>query len=164
MLSLLQPLSLVLLTTAMVTLQTLSAHYFPQVTVLIDLPLVALLYITLIRKSLLWILFLGTLVGVLQDSQTVSLFGLNGFSNIAVCSLVYLSSAVIAVDRFVARLVIFWLSFLLSNLISWMLRIFFLNRYESFPFDQALVGAFICTLIGLPLFYLFDRVLRMDKD
>lgn len=164
MLSLLQSLFLVLLTTVMVTLQALSAHYFPQVTVLIDLPLVALLYITLTRESLLWILFMGTLVGFLQDSQTVSLFGLNGFSNIAVCSLVYLSSAVIAVDRFVTRLVIFWLSFFLSNLISWMLRIFFLNRYESFRLDQVLVGAFVCTFIGLPLFYLFDRAISMGKD
>ncbi len=158
--SFLWPFCIVLLVTVMVALQTISTHYFPNAASLLNLPLIVLLYFTLTRASLLWILFLGTLAGFLQDSQTVGLLGLNGFSNISVCSLFYLTTAAISVDGWVMRSSILGLSFISSSLISWGLRISFLNRHEFLCWDQLLMGALVCVFVGLPVFSLFDRMFK----
>jgi rod shape-determining protein MreD len=160
MLSFLQSLSIVLLATVMVALQTLSARYLPNAAVLLNLPLIVLLYVTLTQASWLWILFLGTLVGFLQDSQTTSLLGLNGFSNIAVCSLLYYSSALISIEGWATRFCILGLSFISSRLISWGLRISFLDRHESLDWEPLLLGAVTCALVGLLLFSFFDTMFK----
>lgn len=151
----------VVLVTVMAALQSVLSHYVPNAAALFNLPLLALLYVTLTQSSLPLILFLGTLAGFLQDAQTVDLLGLNGFSNLSVCSLLYLSSAVIAVEGWVMRSSVLWLSFILSSLISIGLRIAFLNRHESLYFDQLLMGAFVCAFVGLPVFALWDKLSKV---
>jgi rod shape-determining protein MreD len=157
--SLFQPFLDVLLLTGMVALQSVSAHYFPNAGALLNLPLIVLLYMTLTQASLGWILFLGTLAGLLQDSQAVNLLGLNGFCNLSVCILVYLGSMRIAVDGWIMRTSILGLSYAAAGLISWSLRVAFLDRYEHLLFDQLLMGALVCAGLGLPIFSLFDRFL-----
>lgn len=154
---------LIFLVLGMVTLQPLVSHYFPETAILIDLPLLALLYITFTQQSLFLILFLSSLVGLLQDSQTVDLLGLNGFRNLIVCTLAYLSGTMIVVDHILTRLIIVWISFVLSDFISWLLRIFFLNRYEVLNFYQILLGASLSTVIGILLFIALDKILAI-KD
>ena len=157
-----QPFLLIFLVLGMVTLQPLVSYYFPEVGILIDLPLLALLYITLTKQSLLLILILGSLGGVLQDSQSVNLLGLSGFRNIVICSFVYLSGTKIAVDHILTRFSIVWISFVLADLVSWILRVFFLNRYEIFNFAQTLTGASLGTVIGIFLFFVLDKILKIE--
>ncbi len=158
--SLFQSLVDVLLLTGMVVIEGVSAHFFPNAASLLNLPLIVLLYMTLTHADLPWILFLGALVGLLQDSQGVHLLGLSGFCNLSVCILVYLGSAMIAMDGWIMRTSILGLSFLVSGLLSWVLRVAFLDRYESLMFDHLLMGGLVCAGLGLPIFTLFDRILK----
>ena len=158
--SLLQPLVDVLLLTGMVVIQGVSAHFFPNAASLLNLPLIVLLYMTLTQANLLWILFLGSLVGLLQDSQGVHLLGLSGFCNLSACILVYLGGTMIAMDGWMMRTGILGLSFLVSGFLSWVLRVAFLDRYESLMFEPLLMGGLVCAGLGLPIFTLFDRILK----
>ena len=158
--SLIQSLVDVLLLTGMVVIQGVSAHFFPNAASLLNLPLIVLLYMTLTQADLLWILCLGALVGLLQDSQGVHLLGLSGFCNLSVCVLVYMGGTMIAMDGWIMRTAILGLSFVASGFISWVLRVAFLDRFESLPFDQLLMGGLVCAGLGLPIFTLFDRFLK----
>ena len=149
-----------LLLAGMVILQGVSAHFFPNAASLLNLPLSVLLYMTLTQAGLPWILFLGTLVGLLQDSQGVHLLGLSGFCNLSVCVLAYLVGTMIAMDGWITRTAILGLSFVVSGFLSWVLRIAFLDRYESLLVDQLLMGGLVCAGLGLPMFTLLDRILK----
>lgn len=158
--SLFQSLVDVLLLTGMVVIQGVSAHFFPNAASLLNLPLIVLLYMTLTQANLPWILFLGTLVGLLQDSQGVNLLGLSGFCNLSACILVYLGGGMVAMDGWIMRTGILGLSFVVSGFFTWVLRVAFLDRYESLLFDQLLMGGLVCAGLGLPIFTLFDRILK----
>lgn len=158
--SLFQSLVDVLLLMGMMVLQGVSAHFFPNAASLLNLPLIVLLYMTLTQANLLWILVLGTLIGLLQDSQAVHLLGLSGFCNLSVCILVYLSSTMIVTDSWITRTGILGLSFVTWGFISWVLRVIFLDRYENLLFDQLLMGGLVSAGLGLPIFTLFDRILK----
>ncbi len=158
--SLFQSLVDVLLLTGMVVIEGVSAHFFPNAASLLNLPLIVLLYMTLTQANLPWILFLGALVGLLQDSQGVNLLGLSGLCNLSACILVYVGGTMIAMDGWIMRTSILGLAFLVSGSLSWVLRVAFLDRYESLMFDQLLMGGLVCAGLGLPIFTLFDRILK----
>jgi rod shape-determining protein MreD len=65
--------AVVIIIVSTVVLQVLLTRYFPRL--LLDLPLVAVLYLTMAKESLLWTILSGTVVGFLQDSLSPGPFG-----------------------------------------------------------------------------------------
>jgi rod shape-determining protein MreD len=139
-----------------VVLQVLLTRYFPRL--LLDLPLVAVLYLTMAKESLLWTILSGTVVGFLQDSLSPGPLGLNGFTKIAVGCLAYMANTIIAIDRVATRWGLLFVSSLLAALLFLLLRVLFLNRNETIDGERILLSALINACAGLPLFYIFDKI------
>jgi rod shape-determining protein MreD len=145
-----------------VVLQVLLTRYFPRL--LLDLPLVAVLYLTMAKESLLWTIMSGTAVGFLQDSLSPGPSGLNGFTKIAIGCLAYMTNTIIAVDRVATRWGLLFVSSLLAALLFVLLRVLFLNRNESIDGERILLSGLINACAGLPLFYIFDKISRPAND
>lgn len=139
-----------------VVLQVLLTRYFPRL--LLDLPLVSVLYLTIAKESLLWTIFSGTAVGFLQDSLSPGPLGMNGFTKISIGCLAYMANTILAIDRVVTRWGMLFVSSLLAGLLFVLLRILFLNRNEIVDGERLLLSGLINACVGLPLFYVFDKL------
>jgi len=139
-----------------VVLQVLLTRYFPKL--LLDLPLVSVLYLTIARENLLWTIFSGTAVGFLQDSLSPGPLGMNGFTKISIGCLAYMANTFLAIDRVMTRWGMLFISSLLAGLLFLSLRILFLNREEMIDGERILLSGLINACVGLPLFYLFDKI------
>jgi rod shape-determining protein MreD len=139
-----------------VVLQVLLTRYFPRL--LLDLPLVSVLYLTIAKENLFWTIGSGTIVGFLQDSLSPGPLGLNGFTKISVGSIAYLANTFLAIDRLTTRWGMLFISSLLAGLLFVVLRILFLNRHEIVDGERILLSGLINACVGLPLFYIFDKI------
>src|SRR5262245_12802082 len=154
----LRSIAVLIIIVSTVVLQVLLTRYFPRL--LLDLPLVAVLYLTMSRESLVWTILSVTVVGFLQDSLSPGPLGLNGFTKIAVGCLAYMANTVIAIDRVVTRWGLLFVSSLLAALIFLLLRVLFLNRNETLEGERILLSGLVNACAGLPLFYIFDKIGR----
>ena len=145
-----------------VVLQVLLTRYFPRL--LLDLPLVSVLYLTIARENLLWTIFSGTAVGFLQDSLSPGQLGMNGFTKIAIGCLVYMANTILAIDRVVIRWGMLLVSSMLAGGLFLALRILFLDRNEMIDGERILLSGLINACVGLPLFYLFDKISRSPSE
>jgi rod shape-determining protein MreD len=152
----LRSMAVVFIILSTVVLQVLLTRYFPKL--LLDLPLISVLYLTIARENLLWTIFSGTAVGFLQDSLSPGPLGMNGFTKISIGCLAYMANTILAIDRVVTRWGMLFVSSLLAGLLFLLLRILFLNRNEMIDGERILLSGLINACVGLPLFYLFDRV------
>jgi rod shape-determining protein MreD len=145
-----------------VVLQVLLTRYFPRL--LLDLPLVSVLYLTIAKENLLWTIGSGTLVGFLQDSLSPGPLGLNGFTKISVGCLAYMANTFLAIDRVTTRWGMLFISSLLAGVLFPVLRILFLNRNEMFDGERILLSGLINASVGLPLFYIFDKISQSQNE
>jgi rod shape-determining protein MreD len=145
-----------------VVLQVLLTRYFPRL--LLDLPLVSVLYLTIAKENLLWTIGSGTLVGFLQDSLSPGPLGLNGFTKISVGCLAYMANTFLAIDRVTTRWGMLFISSLLAGVLFPVLRILFLNRNEVFDGERILLSGLINASVGLPLFYIFDKISQSQNE
>jgi rod shape-determining protein MreD len=152
----LRSMAVVFIILSTVVLQVLLTRYFPKL--LLDLPLISVLYLTIARENLLWTIFSGTAVGFLQDSLSPGPLGMNGFTKISIGCLAYMANTILAIDRVVTRWGMLFVSSLLAGLLFLLLRILFLNRNEMIDGERILLSGLINACVGLPLFYLFDRI------
>jgi len=136
----------------------LLTRYFPRL--FLDLPLVSVLYLTIAKENLIWTILSGTVVGFLQDSLSPGPLGMNGFTKISIGCLAYMVNTILAIDRVVTRWGILFLSSLLAGLLFLVLRILFLNRNEMIDGERILISGLLNACVGLPLFYLFDKITR----
>jgi rod shape-determining protein MreD len=152
-----------LLIALMVVLPTVTTRYFPKLSSL-DLPLIAVLYLTISRESLFWTVFSGSAVGFVQDSLSPSPLGMNGFTKISIGCLAYMANSIFAIDRVATRLALIFISSLLAALLFSALRVLFLNRSEMIWGERILWSGVVNTCVGLPLFYLFDKILHSSNE
>jgi rod shape-determining protein MreD len=145
-----------------VVLQVLLTRYFPRL--LLDLPLVSVLYLTIAKENLLWTIGSGTVVGFLQDSLSPGPLGLNGFTKISVGCLAYMANTFLAIDRVTTRWGMLFISSLLAGVLFPVLRILFLNRNEMFDGERILLSGLINASVGLPLFYIFDKISQSQNE
>jgi rod shape-determining protein MreD len=145
-----------------VVLQVLLTRYFPRL--LLDLPLVSVLYLTIAKENLFWTIGSGTLVGFLQDSLSPGPLGLNGFTKISVGCLAYMANTFLAIDRVTTRWGMLFISSLLAGVLFPVLRILFLNRNEMFDGERILLSGLINACVGLPLFYIFDKISQSQNE
>ncbi|MEW5979046.1 MAG: rod shape-determining protein MreD [Acidobacteriota bacterium] len=163
MLDFLRPFSILVLIVLMVILQVFLTRYFPWVSIL-DLPLISVVYLTVAKESLVWTVFSGSAVGFLQDSLSLSIMGLNGFTKISIGCLAYLANTVFAIDRVITRFLLLFVCSVLSALLFLILRILFMNREEIIAGQQILLSGTINACVGLPLFYLFDKIVQAPSN
>ena len=156
MVNFLRSLSVLVIIMLMVTLQVVLTRYFPRLGML-DLPLIA-------KESLLWPIFSGSAIGFLQDSLSLSALGMNGFTKISIGCLAYLANSIFAVDRVLTRFGLLFLSSILATLLFLLLRIMFLNRNEVIDGQRLLLSGAVNALVGLPLFYLFDKIVKSPNE
>ncbi len=153
--------AVVIIIVSTVVLQVLLTRYFPRL--LLDLPLISVLYLTISKESLLWTIFSGTAVGFLQDSLSPGPLGMNGFAKISVGCLAYMANCIIAIDRVATRWGMLFVSSLLAAFTFLMLRVLFLDRHETMDGSRILLSALVNACAGLLLFYLFDKISRPDE-
>ncbi len=163
MFSFIRYVAILLLIMLMVVLQVVVTRYFPRLS-LLDLPLIAVLYLTVARESLFWTVLSGSAVGFLQDSLSLSPLGMNGFTKISVGCLAYIANSIFAIDRVATRLALLFLSSILAALLFSGLRILFLNRNEIIPGERILWSGAVNAFVGLPLFYLFDKMVGSPNE
>jgi rod shape-determining protein MreD len=154
---------LLLLIVVLLAFQVALTRYVPWLNML-DLPLVAVLYLTIAKESLLWTIFAGSAVGFLQDSLSVGVLGMNGFTKISIGFLAYMANSVFAIDRHITRWALLFLSSIFATLLFFLLRILFLNRDEMMDGKRLLVSGALNAFIGLFLFYVFDRISRSSSE
>ncbi len=162
MMELLRPVPIGLLLILMVILQSFLAHQLPWLAVL-DLPLMLILYVALTRDRLLWVILLGIAIGVGQDSLSLCPLGMNGLVKLSVGALAFFASAYIALDRINTRWGVLFCCASLSALLFWSLRILFLNQSEIFPGQTILLGGLLNATVGLPFFYILDKLLKKPE-
>jgi rod shape-determining protein MreD len=154
---------LLLLIVVLLAFQVALTRYVPWLNML-DLPLVAVLYLTIAKESLLWTIIAGSAVGFLQDSLSVGVLGMNGFTKISIGFLAYMANSVFAIDRHITRWILLFLSSIFATLLFFLLRILFLNRDEMMDGKRLLVSGVLNACIGLFLFYVFDRISRSARE
>jgi len=155
--------AVLLLIMLMVVLQVVLTRYFPRLS-LLDLPLIAVLYLTVARESLFWTVVSGSVVGFFQDSLSLSPLGMNGLTKISVGCLAYMANSIFAIDRVATRLALIFVSSILAALLFSGLRILFLNRNEMILGERILWSGAVNACIGLPLFYLFDKIVQSSVE
>ncbi len=131
---------------------------------MLDLPLVAVLYLTITKESLLWTILAGSAVGFVQDSLSLGVLGMNGFTKISIGFLAYMANSVFAIDRHTTRWALLFLSSVFAALLYFLLRILFLNRDEMIDGRRLLLSGILNACVGLFLFYLFDRITRSSNE
>jgi rod shape-determining protein MreD len=114
--------------------------------------------LTIAKENLFWTIGSGTIVGFLQDSLSPGPLGLNGFTKISVGCIAYLANTFLAIDRLTTRWGMLFISSLLAGLLFVVLRILFLNRHEIVDGERILLSGLINACVGLPLFYIFDKI------
>jgi rod shape-determining protein MreD len=155
--------ALLLLIVLMVVVQVVMTRYFPKLSSL-DLPLIAVLYLTIARESLFWTVLSGSAVGFVQDALSPSPLGMNGFTKISIGCLAYMANSIFAIDRVATRLALIFVSSILAALLFSALRILFLNRSELILGQRILWSGAVNACVGLPLFYLFDKILDSSNE
>ncbi len=157
--ALLRPAVAILLLLLTAVIQSFLVYHFPWLSVL-DLPLLAVLYVALTRNSLLMVIVLGSWLGIWQDSLSLCSYGMNGLVKLTVGTIAYYSSSYLAVDRINTRWSTLFSFSMLSALLFWILRILFLDREEHFAGQAILLGGLLNASVGVILFYLVDKILH----
>jgi rod shape-determining protein MreD len=155
--------AILLLIILMVVLQMVMTRYFPKFSSL-DLPLIAVLYLTVTRESLFWTVLSGSAVGFVQDSLSPGPLGMNGFTKISIGCLAYMANSIFAIDRVATRLALIFIASILAALLFAALRILFLNRSELILGERIFWSGAVNACVGLPLFYLFDKILHSSNE
>ena len=89
---------------------------------------------------------------------------MNGFTKISIGCLVYMANTILAIDRVVIRWGMLLVSSMLAGVLFLALRILFLNRNEMIDGERILLSGFINACVGLPLFYLFDKISQSPSE
>ncbi len=160
--NLLRSSALVTLIVMTVVIQVLVTRYYPRF--FLDLPLLSVLYLTIAKEDLLWTVCAGTAVGFLQDSLSSGPLGISGFTKILIGCLAYMTNAVIAVDRVTTRWGMLFIASLLGAFLFLGLRIMFLNRNEMIDGTRILLSGLVNASVGLPLFYIFDKLFQSTNE
>ena len=163
MVNFLRSFSVLLIILLMVPLQVVLTWYFPRLAML-DLPMIAVIYLAIAKESLFWTIFSGSAIGFLQDSLSLSALGMNGFTKISIGCLAYLANSIFAIDRVMTRFGLLFISSILATLLFLLLRIMVLNRNEVIEGGRLLMSGIVNALVGLPLFYLFDKIVRPPNE
>ena len=75
-----------------------------------------------------------------------------------------MANTILAIDRVVIRWGMLLVSSMLAGGLFLALRILFLDRNEMIDGERILLSGLINACVGLPLFYLFDKISRSPSE
>ena len=145
-----------------ILLQIYLPKVFPRLLIL-DLPLIAVIFFAVSRRSPIAGALTGCLIGLLQDALSLQYIGVNGMAKSVIGFAAASIGIQVDVENFVTRVVMnFVLCFLQSILL------FLIDRYLEgltnfhFSFVHEVVKAAVNTGVAIPLFLLLDNFKQRD--
>ena len=124
----------------------------------IEMPLLAVVYFALMRRSPVSGLFIGAAVGLAQDSLSKNPLGMFGIVDTLVG---YFAASVglrLDVDHAFIRLLLSFFFYVFHQVFYWVLARALLGQQVSLPVQQTLVLGLLNAVVGISLFHLLDRL------
>jgi rod shape-determining protein MreD len=144
---------------ASLLLQTVLPLTFPRARFL-DLPLLVIIYFSVLRRGKLFGIGLGTVVGLLQDALTHHYIGLYGMSKALIAYLAASASVKFDLEQLLARFILAGILVLVHGVFLIGLEHALLETPPPFvPLDLA-TSVLFNMAVALLLFYLLDRFKR----
>lgn len=152
---------LVLAPLFVVFIQAYAPLRFPKLAIL-DLPLIVTLYFSLTRRSQVYGAFLGTGIGILQDSLTHLPLGINGICKAIVGYMAASVSMRIDVDAAGSRLVLVLLLTFVHSVLHFAIARVLLNMHPAWHWGYEAARAGLNTFLALLFFMLLDLFRRSN--
>ena len=156
------PVVLLLVPFALIALQALLPRVWPPLLIL-DLPLIAVIFFSVSRRSPIFGASIGAAIGLLEDALTGQPLGISG---IAKTLIGYAASSIglqVDVENVLTRLLMaFSFSLLQSGLLFAIERYMLGQAAYRFFWVHELIRAGVNTLVAIPLFALLDGTKRRD--
>ncbi len=147
---------------ALVLLQAFLPKLFPRL-MLLDLPLIAVIFFSVARRSPIYGTLTGAMIGLLQDSLTGQPIGINGMAKAVIG---YMASSIgvrVDVESWTTRLVMnFSFSLVGSGLLFLIQRYLLGTGGYHLLWLHELLRAAVNTAVAIPLFLLLDRTKLHD--
>lgn len=129
-------------------------------TALLDLPVLIVIYFAVSRRSPMTGMFIGLVIGLIQDAMTHLPLGINGIID---CIIGYLAASIgirVDVDSPGTRLIINFTFVLFASLLHVLILRRLLGMQETWFWLHELLRSLINGLIGVILFAVLDRMRR----
>jgi rod shape-determining protein MreD len=124
----------------------------------VEMPLLAVVYFALMRRSQISGLFIGAIVGLAQDSLSKNPLGMFGIVDTLVG---YFAASVglrLDVDHTFIRLLLSFFFYIFHQVFYWVMARALLAQQISFNVQQTLVLGLLNAVIGITLFHFLDRL------
>jgi len=124
----------------------------------VEMPLLAVVYFALMRRSPVSGLFIGAAVGLAQDSLSKNPLGMFGIVDTLVG---YFAASVglrLDVDHTFIRLLLSFFFYVFHQVFYWMMARALLGQQISLNVQQTLVLGLLNAVIGISLFHFLDRL------
>jgi rod shape-determining protein MreD len=124
----------------------------------VEMPLLVVLYFALMRRSQVTGLFVGTAVGLAQDSLSKNYLGMYGIVNTLVG---YFAASVgmrLDVDHPLIRLLLSFFFYLFHQFLYWVLGRALLASSVGFEWQRALMMGVLNAVVGMALFHFLDKL------
>lgn len=145
-----------------VLLQAVLPRWLPKL-IILDLPLIVVLFFAIARRSQIAGAVTGMLVGLFQDGFTSQAFGING---IAKAILGYAAASIgftVDVDNLISRVAVNFLASLAQSALLFLIFRFLLGDSTfHLRLIYELLRAVFNTVVGIPIFLLLDRFRHRD--
>jgi rod shape-determining protein MreD len=140
-----------------ILLQVVLPKTFPRLAIL-DLPLIAVIFFSVARRSQIAGTMTGTLIGLFQDGLTNHPFGVNGIAKGIIGYIAASIGFAVDVENLVNRIVLnFGFSLLQSGLLYLIARWLLGDATVRLMPVHELIRAVSNTAVAIPLFYMLDR-------
>jgi rod shape-determining protein MreD len=140
-----------------ILLQVVLPKTFPRLAIL-DLPLIAVIFFSVARRSQIAGTMTGTLIGLFQDGLTNHPFGVNGIAKGIIGYIAASIGFAVDVENLVNRIVLnFCFSLLQSGLLYLIARWLLGDATVRLLPVHELIRAVSNTAVAIPLFYMLDR-------
>jgi rod shape-determining protein MreD len=124
----------------------------------VEMPLLVVMYFALMRRSQTIGLFVGTAVGLAQDSLSKNYLGMYGIVNTLVG---YFAASVgmrLDVDHPLIRLLLSFFFYLFHQFLYWVLGRALLASTLPFEWQRALMMGLLNAVVGMALFHFLDKL------
>lgn len=152
-----RPVAILLLPFVAVLYKVYVSQFIEQLAYL-ELPLLVVLYFSLMWRNQLAALFYGASVGLLEDSLASHPMGLFGIVKTLAGYFAASVSLRFDVDHGAIRFILVFFFFIFHNFLYWVMERALLDLPSSFEPAQTFIVAGLNAAVSVPLFMLFDKM------
>ncbi len=124
----------------------------------LELPLLVTVYFSLMMRNQIAGVFIGSAIGLVQDSLSDQHLGMFGIVKTLVGYFAASVSLRFDVDHAMIRFVMGFFFYLFHQFFYWVLQRALLGRAIDFDIQQNLVHGLLNAVVAIPLFHLLDRL------